>query len=98
MEFSSPFTNINILFMILSVFPSLEFILALSNCIQTAIMCSLCMQGRGYGEAEQSCSQDKVQIYLNSCRREKSKNSSEQKKKTPLIYTLLPDIDELQVK
>lgn len=31
--------------MIPSVFPSLGFILALSNCTQTAIMWSLCMHG-----------------------------------------------------
>jgi len=36
MESPSPFANNNILFMIASAFPSLGFILAVSNCIQIA--------------------------------------------------------------
>lgn len=82
MEFPSPLANNNILFTIPSAFPSLGFILALSNCIQITIMCSLCMHGRGYGEVEESC----LQIYLNSCRTVKCRNSSEQKGKTTNIH------------
>lgn len=59
-------------------------------------MCSFCVHGRGYGEVEESCLQDKSLNLSQQLYNSKIQKVFRAKMKNTLIYILL--YDELQVK
>lgn len=96
-EFPSPLANNNILFMIPSAFPSWGFILALLTCIQRAnhyVLFACARQGVCRGQAKLFTGSPLSQ----HLQRTKLQNPSEKerKEKSPLIFTLLHEADELQ--